>query len=129
MKKAIHISIIILFIVGACITEQILTKMYFRKTIDLVSSLQFYAEANEEINTPLFEEKAKELEDYWQAKESIICTFVNHKEIEDVGIEINKLQSAVKENNREVFIESLNLIAFYLDGYEHVVGINLQSIF
>ena len=52
MKKAIHISIIILFIVAACVTEQIITKMYFRKTIDLVSSLQFYAESNEEINTP-----------------------------------------------------------------------------
>ncbi len=75
------------------------------------------------------EEKAKELESYWQAKESIICTFVNHKEIEDVGIEINKLQTAVKQNNREAFIESLNLIFFYLDGYEHVIGINLQSIF
>lgn len=129
MKKAIHISIIILFIIAACVTEQIITKMYFRKTIDLVSSLQFYAENNEEINTPLFEEKAKELESYWQTKESIICTFVNHKEIEDVGIEINKLQTAVKQNNREAFIESLNLIFFYLDGYEHVVGINLQSIF
>ena len=125
MKKAIHISIIILFIIAACVTEQIITKMYFRKTIDLVSALQFYAENNEEINTPLFEEKAKELE----SKESIICTFVNHKEIEDVGIEINKLQTAVKQNNREAFIESLNLIFFYLDGYEHVVGINLQSIF
>ena len=59
MKKAIHISIIILFIIAACVTEQIITKMYFRKTIDLVSALQFYAENNEEINTPLFEEKAK----------------------------------------------------------------------
>ncbi len=129
MKKAINISIILLFIVAACITDQILIKTYFNKTGEFVSTIKAYIEENENVNTPFLIEKTNELNDYWQSKESIVCTFVNHQDISNLGTEINKLQSAAKENNRDVFVESINLIEFYLAGYEHVVGINLQSIF
>lgn len=129
MKKAINISIILLFLVAACITDQILIKTYFNKTGEFVSIIKTYIEENDDVNTQFLIEKTDELNNYWQSKESIVCTFVNHQDISNLGVEINKLQSAAKENNRDVFVESINLIEFYLSGYEHVVGINLQSIF
>lgn len=129
MKKAINISIILLFLVAACIIDQILIKTYFNKTGEFVSIIKTYTEENEDVNTEFLIEKTDELNDYWQSKESIVCTFVNHQDISNLGVEINKLQSAARENNRDVFVESINLIEFYLSGYEHVVGINLQSIF
>ena len=46
-----------------------------------------------------------------------------------IGIEINKMQSAIKENNKEQFAQSIDLIKFYLKGYQHVIGISIQNIF
>ncbi len=129
MKKAIHISIIILFLIGICITEQILYQKYFEETTKRVEELRLVAETSTDINTEEIISRTNDLEDYWTKKESVLCTFINHKEIEDIGVEISKLKSAIKENEKHVFVESLNLISFYLKSYEHMIGINAQNIF
>ncbi len=129
MKKAIHISIIILFLIGICITEQILYQKYFEETTKRVEELRLVAETSTDVNTEEIISRTNDLEDYWTKKESVLCTFINHKEIEDIGVEISKLKSAIKENEKHVFVESLNLISFYLKSYEHMIGINAQNIF
>ena len=129
MKKAIHISIIILFLIGICITEQILYQKYFEETTKRVEELRLVAETSTDIDTEEIISRTNDLEDYWTKKESVLCTFINHKEIEDIGVEISKLKSAIKENEKHVFVESLNLISFYLKSYEHMIGINAQNIF
>ncbi|MGN0748819.1 MAG: DUF4363 family protein [Christensenellales bacterium] len=129
MKKAIHISIIILFLIGICITEQILYQKYFEETTKRVEELRLVTETSTDINTEEIISRTNDLEDYWTKKESVLCTFINHKEIEDIGVEISKLKSAIKENEKHVFVESLNLISFYLKSYEHMIGINAQNIF
>ena len=129
MKKAIHISIIILFLIGICITEQILYQKYFEETTKRVEELRLVAETSTDINTEEIISRTNDLEYYWTKKESVLCTFINHKEIEDIGVEISKLKSAIKENEKHVFVESLNLISFYLKSYEHMIGINAQNIF
>ncbi len=129
MKKAIHISIIILFLIGICITEQILYQKYFEETTKKVEELRLVAETSTDVNTEDIISRTNDLENYWTKKESVLCTFINHKEIEDIGVEISKLKSAIKENEKHVFVESLNLISFYLKSYEHMIGINAQNIF
>ena len=129
MKKAIHISIIILFLIGICITEQILYQKYFEETTKKVEELRLVAETSTDVNTEDIISRTNDLENYWTKKESVLCTFINHKEIEDIGVEISKLKSAIKENEKHVFVESLSLISFYLKSYEHMIGINAQNIF
>ena len=129
MIKAIHISIIILFLIGICITEQILYQKYFEETTKKVEELRLVAETSTDVNTEDIISRTNDLENYWTKKESVLCTFINHKEIEDIGVEISKLKSAIKENEKHVFVESLNLISFYLKSYEHMIGINAQNIF
>ena len=129
MKKAIHISIIILFLIGICITEQILYQKYFEETTKKVEELRLVAETSTDVNTEDIISRTNDLENYWTKKESVLCTFINHKEIEDIGVEISKLKSAIKENEKHVLVESLNLISFYLKSYEHMIGINAQNIF
>lgn len=129
MKKLIHISIIILILVGLCLTEQLLTERYFKKTRSMIGEIELFLRNGQEISSEEVIQKTDELKKYWTEKESIICTFVNHTDIEDIGVEISKLKSAISEKNKEVFVESLNLISFYLDAYQHILGINLQSIF
>lgn len=129
MKKAIHISIIILFLVAICLTEQLLYKKYFNETSKKVENLRVIAETSTDINTQEIIDLTNDLENYWTKKESVLCTFINHKDIEDIGVEINKLKSAIKENEKQIFVESINLISFFLESYEHMIGINAQNIF
>lgn len=129
MKKAIHISIIILFLVAICLTEQLLYKKYFNETSKKVENLRVIAEISTDINTQEIIDLTNDLEDYWTKKESVLCTFINHKDIEDIGVEISKLKSAIKENEKQIFVESINLISFFLESYEHMIGINAQNIF
>lgn len=129
MKKAIHISIIILFLVAICLTEQLLYKKFFNETSKKVENLRVIAEISTDINTQEIINLTNDLEDYWTKKESVLCTFINHKDIEDIGVEISKLKSAIKENEKQIFVESINLISFFLESYEHMIGINAQNIF
>ncbi|MCI6542540.1 MAG: DUF4363 family protein [Firmicutes bacterium] len=129
MKKAIHISIIILFLVAICLTEQLLYKKYFNETSKKIENLRVIAEISTDINTQEIIDLTNDLEDYWTKKESVLCTFINHKDIEDIGVEISKLKSAIKENEKQIFVESINLISFFLESYEHMIGINAQNIF
>lgn len=129
MRKAIHISIIIIFLIGIITLEQLLTQNYLTETNNLVEQLITISETSENVNTDEIIAKTNELEKFWDKKEKVICTFVNHKEIEDVGVEISKLKSAIEENEKQVYVESINLVAFYLKAYQHIIGINIQSIF
>ncbi len=129
MKKAIHIAIIILFLIGMCATEQIISQTYLNDTKGKVDELFEISSLSETVNTEEISAKTNELEEFWRKRESVLCTFINHREIEEIGVEISKLKSAVKEDEKHVYLESIMLIQFYLKSYQHVLGINFQSIF
>ncbi len=129
MKKAIHIIIIIAFLIAICTIEQIMAQAYLKEAKKQVENLISISSQsfNEKTDELMF--YTNELEKYWTEKENILCTFVNHREIEDIGIEISKLQTAIKNNEQKIYVESINLILFYIISYQHVIGINAQSIF
>ena len=129
MKKAIHIAIIILFLIAMCTTEQIISQTFLRDTKSKVDELFEISSLSETVNTEEICAKTNELEEFWRKRESVLCTFINHREIEEIGVEISKLKSAVKEDEKHVYLESIMLIQFYLKSYQHVLGINFQSIF
>lgn len=130
MKKLIHISIIILFLVGICVTEQILFQRYFNelegKTGNIINLLSVTENIKTENDILYYTE---ELYTYWTKKENVLCTFINHKEIEDIGVEIDKMKTSISQNDKAKYEESLNLIVFYIGSYKHLMGINIQNIF
>lgn len=129
MKKVINISIIILILVAICVTEQVLADKYLGEVENRVDKIYENFIALDDINNTMLISQTNELEEYWTAKESVLCNFVNHKDIEDIGVEINRMQTATKDNNKDQYYESLKLVKFYLMGYKHVIGISIQNIF
>lgn len=129
MKKAINITIIILLLIGICVLEQVLADKYLAEVEKRVDSIYTTFLSVDDINNTQLISQTNELEEYWTNKESILCNFVNHKDIEDIGVEINKMQTATKDNNKDQYYESLKLVKFYLKGYKHVIGISIQNIF
>lgn len=129
MKKFINITIIILLLIAVCVVEQVLADKYLAEVEIRVDKIYENFIALDNINDTKLIAQTNELEEYWTAKESVLCNFVNHKDIEDIGVEINKMQTATKNSNKEQYYESLKLVKFYLMGYKHVIGISIQNIF
>lgn len=129
IRKIVSVSIIFLFIFGICLTEQLISQEYFgvmgEKTANIITILSTTEDLNSK-NIPFFTD---DLASYWKAKENILATFINNKEIEDIGIELNKLKTALNNSNKESYEESINLIKFYIKSYEHLFGVNFQNIF
>ena len=129
MKKFINITIIILLLIAVCIVEQVLADKYLAEVEARVDTIYENFITLADINDTKLIAQTNELEEYWTAKESVLCNFVNHKDIEDIGVEINKMQTATKDSNKDQYYESLKLVKFYLKGYKHVIGISIQNIF
>lgn len=129
IRKVISVSIIVLFIFGICLTEQLLSQEYLevmnKKTKNIITILSITDDINSN-DIPFFTD---DLSRYWKSKESILSTFVNQKELEDIGVEINKLKSSLKNSNKERYEESINLIKFYIESYENLFKITLQNVF
>lgn len=128
MKKAINISAIILIIFGLCLAEQLLLKNFY-------SEMRFQTEKIEILsndwtsNTSKIVEEINNLEDLWKQKSMTLWTFISHKEMRELGIEISRLKTAAKEENFDLFYESLNLVFYYVETYQNLAEINLQNIF
>ena len=128
MKKAIHIVIIILIIFGFCLSEQLVANKLYnatKKQIEVIADLSNSWENNLEKITV----ESQKLENMWKKRTMILWTFISHKELKELGVEINRLKSSAEENNSDLFYESLNLVFYYLDNYQTLTEINLQNIF
>lgn len=129
MRKVIHITIIILILIGLCLTEQLLSNKYLNELNDKTDELLSVVRTSEQVNTTEIANLADEITVYWTDKENVLCTFVNHKEIEDIGVELSKVKSSIANNDKDKLLESLDLIKFYIQSYRHFLEINFQNIF
>lgn len=128
-RKIINVCIIIFIIASLCIVEQVLAQQYLKDLNTKTSYIQSILPTAESLNSNEIPYHTNDLHTYWDEKKNILSTFVNHKEIEDIGIEINKMKTAISNNDKEKYEESLNLIKYFISDYQYVVGINLQNLF
>ena len=68
------------------------------------------------------------LNEYWKDRENLLCFFINHKEMQDMGIELEKMLSYCKFNNKEEYKNSLELVIYYTETFHHIMGISLQNL-
>ena len=128
IKKHFHLIIILLFLIASCVTEEILVTKYLNDIDNQVSQIQTYVKDKEQLNTCEILFMVENLDEDWKKKEHILCMIVNHKDIEDIGIEIARLKSNAATSQIEDFNASLSLIRFYAKAYNHVMGTNLYNV-
>lgn len=68
------------------------------------------------------------LEYAWKENESLMCFMVNHKSIQEIGIEISKMKSYLAEDDIKEFKASLELVKFYTHSYLHFMGASWHNI-
>ena len=128
IKKYFHLVIIIVFLIGCCVSEEIIVTNYLKDIDSQVAEIQAYVKDKDKLNTSEILFMVENLDEDWQNKENILCMIVNHKDIEDIGLEIARLKSNIATSQVEDFNASLSLIRFYAKTYHHVMGTNLYNI-
>lgn len=128
IKKYFHLVIIIVFLIGCCVSEEIIVTNYLKDIDSQVAEIQAYVKDKDKLNTSEILFMVENLDEDWKNKENILCMIVNHKDIEDIGLEIARLKSNIATSQVEDFNASLSLIRFYAKTYHHVMGTNLYNI-
>lgn len=78
---------------------------------------------NNEVNSLV-----ENLEEKWLSDERNLCYVVNHKSIQEIGVEIIKLKTYIEEDDIREFSVSLELIKLYSEQYHHFMGANFKNV-
>ena len=129
MKRIIGISIIVLFLIAICISEEVIVNSTLKRIENMGNELQILATNLETINTENVIKKTEKLRSFWKEQELILCFFINYKDMSEMSNEIVRMDSYAKSNIKEEYLASLNLVLYYCESFNHITGLNLQNIF
>ena len=128
MRK-IAMLVLLLVLVGIIVWEQLSVNSYLNEIKDITDRLTIMVSGNEQINTTEILEQVDNLEDVWNKHESILCLLANHKDMQELSVEIARMRACVSVNQFEDFKASLSIIIYFSEAYHHFMGISLQNIF
>ena len=129
MKKALAIIVISIFLVSMCVLEEILVKTTLDKISTDANEIYTQSQTSDNLNSDIILKKCETLQNFWEEKEDMLCFFVNHKDMQDMGNQLVNLIAYAKNNSKEDFTSSISLIIYYTTSYHHLMGVSLQNIF
>lgn len=65
----------------------------------------------------------------WEKQTNVVKLFVNHQELDNIEIELNKLTQFVKEKTADESLASIHTLDFLLKHIINLEKINIQNIF
>lgn len=128
MKKFILI-VFILFLTGLVVWEEITVHTVLSTIRDKAILLEDRVYELQNVDNDEIKNAVKDIENTWENYEDALCFLVNHKDIEDIGMELSKLRANCNVNQYEDFCSSLSVIIFFTEKYSHIMGISFQNIF
>lgn len=130
MRKSVIVSVIFifLFLVGICIFEDVVVTTSVKIVNEDCMKIEEMVEGLEDIRTMEIVMAVENLEYAWTKNEGNMCYLVNHKSIQEIGVEISKLKGFLENNELNDFKSSLDAIKFYSHSYLHFMGASLHNI-
>ena len=128
LKKTIHLVVIVIFLVGVCVWEEIAINTYLGQLDTVIVSLQAQVIDQENIDSNALLFEVENLEDLWKQKENKFCVILDHQEVEVIGVEIARLKASVVNNDWNEFNVGLVTIQFYIENLSHILGLSVQNL-
>ena len=124
------ISIFLIFgiLVAVCVIEDKLVTTALERVDSYCYEIENAIKENDGIGNNEVNSLVLNLEYNWLEDESKLCFLVNHKSIQEIGVEISKLASYIEQNDIKEFTVSLNLIKLHCDQYFHFMGASFYNI-
>ena len=120
--------LIFLFLVAMCIVEDYVASTALATVEDDCLRLEEMTANLDNIVTMEITLAVDTLEYNWTGNESKLCYLVNHKSIQEIGMEIAKLKVYQQENDVKEFRASLEAVKFYSHSYLHFMGANVHNV-
>lgn len=128
-KRYIYVTVIVLVLVGICITEQIMMNTYLGNTKMQVTALVQEVADQTDVSTPEIYDNLVKIENSWKQYEKNLCFLVNLKDIEDMGKLLTQSKVYVVENNAVELKANLALMLYHIEAYYTMIGISFENIF
>ena len=124
----IMLVLILLTLIAICVSEEIITSNAIVSINDDCFVLEEKIEGLEDIRTAEIALFVDNMEYDWIKDESNLCYLVNHKSIQEIGMELARMKNYLGENDVKEFKASLEAIKYYADSYLHFMGANLHNV-
>lgn len=129
MKKLIFMIFVVLVLIGVAVWEQITVTNYLEDIKEKTLAIINVTAGLEDINTTEIIDMVNDLEITWKHHEEILCIIANHKDMQDLCIEIEKLRANIEVNQYEDFSAGLKVIYHLTEDYHYIMGVSWQNIF
>ena len=125
--KAVYASIILFSVL---IISIIFSIGYLNKTCDELSNIDINMEnAIKNDSWEKAETFSKRFTNKWEKTSNEISVYVNHKEMDNINVELWKLTQYVKCQNKDESLASVHTIIFFIDHIKNMEKVNIQNIF
>ena len=124
----IMLGFIFLCLIAICVSEEVITSNAISSINEDCFMIEQKIEGLEDIRTSEITILVDNMEYDWLKDESTLCYLVNHKSIQEIGMELARMKNYLGENDVKEFKASLEAIRFYADSYLHFMGANLHNV-
>lgn len=126
--KLLAVLSLVAVIVGICVLEDRLVKDALTVVNTSCYEIETAIEKNKGIVNGEVASLVDNLEYEWFKREQGLCFLVNHKNTEQLGVEIVRLKTYIDEEEEIEFYVSLNIIKNYVETFQHFMGASVDNI-
>lgn len=126
--QIISVALILVLLITICAVEDKLVSDALSLVKDYCYQIENAMLENDGIKNNEVNSLVENLEEKWLDDERSLCYVVNHKSIQEIGVEIIKLKTYIEEDDIKEFSVSLQLIKLYSEQYNHFMGANFKNI-
>ena len=124
-KKSIAILVLLVILIGVVTFEQVYTDMAISTMLDEVSVLQ-KSLADESLDAS--KEQAQKIIKIWEQKESVICLFVDYRDISEIGKQTDLILSHLNNADFELAKVECNYLKRAIETFDNMVSFDWQNI-
>ncbi|MBP3619301.1 MAG: DUF4363 family protein [Clostridia bacterium] len=126
--KYFSLAVVLFLLIGISVVEDRLVVSSLKEVKRICYEIESVAEENGGIVNGEVASLVDNLEYSWTKNESKLCFLVNHKSIEQLGIEIVRLKTYIDEEEEIEFFVSLEIIKHYVETFQHFMGASFHNI-
>ena len=130
MKRFIAIIVLLIIIVGICTFEEFFLHNFVKPFTTQANALSKQIEDNENItsNKEIITNYTA-LKNNWQKAKTTLCFFTNYEKIKSMDESFIKLESGIKNNDKDLANENISLICNYDKFLTYMMGFNINNLF
>lgn len=127
LLKVSAIFLIFVILIAICLIEDKLVTSSLMDVNNYVYEIEEVAQEKGIVNGEVAS-LVDNLDYSWRKNEGSLCFLVNHKSIEQLGVEIVRLKTYIDEEEPIEFFVSLEIIKHYVEMYQHFMGASFHNI-